>query len=277
MPAIISLRVSDAEPADFWVEKRVTRLGSDGGCDLQIPSTDVAGHAATVQFRDGQYVVYNRSESPFSLSGHKLPPGESGFWPEREALRLASGVELYLLVDGDPAPSPRPSDNEAIEHYRRIRHLERAEEAETAAAEQAATASEAAKTGKGASTAQMVLAISFFLIAGVLLVGVLMYAFGSGDSAPMSWTDPRIVARVLLNQSSELPPLLVSRLQESQQAIRLGDADTARRRLLRLQVDLNDLRAEGVKLTVKGGDHDVDYFVPLTGYVNYYLSQFPAK
>lgn len=62
-------------------------------------------------------------------------------------------------------------------------------------------------------------------------------------------------------------------LQETQQSVELGDRQLGKTRLLRLQAELERLKAQSVPLTVPQGDSTVGYEDALRAYINAYLAQ----
>lgn len=87
--------VRDNEPAgQFQVGKDLCHIGSKPGCDLQIEG--IAPHAVTLQFRDQQCIVFNRTERELRLDIAAIPPGESLAWRNGQTLHLSARWTLRL-------------------------------------------------------------------------------------------------------------------------------------------------------------------------------------
>lgn len=108
MPASIAVTSGISKGTTFWIERPVMRIGSDG-CDLCLPSADLAAHAVTLEFRGGVYHAHNKTAATFQLNRKPLAAKESGIWQFGQELVLAPDVVLVLTSTGNPAPSPRPT------------------------------------------------------------------------------------------------------------------------------------------------------------------------
>src|SRR5262249_54147717 len=82
----------------------VLLLGKDGSCASRPAELAAVGHAATLEYRQGRYTVYNRLPQPVQVGAHSVPVRGSREWRSGERLRLGEAVVLRLEVDGDPAP-----------------------------------------------------------------------------------------------------------------------------------------------------------------------------
>jgi hypothetical protein len=89
----------------FPVEKHVTRIGSATQMDFVVPNLELPRHALTLEYRDGQYHVFNRLPQPVKLEGNDIPPQGSAVWPSHKPLELPGNMALELQSTGDPAPS----------------------------------------------------------------------------------------------------------------------------------------------------------------------------
>ena len=87
------------------------RIGSDPQCDICLPSAELAPHALTLEFRDGNYRAYNRSASPVNVGATVVQPGANAVWHADETIQLPGDLRLALEVDGDPRPTPRPDSH----------------------------------------------------------------------------------------------------------------------------------------------------------------------
>src|SRR5690349_4034146 len=115
MPAKLVIVSGLSTGTELWVEEVVSRIGSDPHCQLCLADAGLAAHAATLEFRDGDYHLYNRAGQSVVLAGRELPPRGSGRWPAGQELRLTETLSVRLEVSGDPAPSARPLIHSAAE------------------------------------------------------------------------------------------------------------------------------------------------------------------
>lgn len=102
MPAAIRVLVPNAPPLYQWIESEVIRIGSSPDSDIQIEG--LAPHAATVVFRDGDYLLINRSNASLSLAHREVTPGAEAVWLDRAELVLADNVSMALVRHQDPRP-----------------------------------------------------------------------------------------------------------------------------------------------------------------------------
>jgi hypothetical protein len=108
MPSFIRIHGSPAGPGEVCVEKAFLSVGSGPTCEVRIPGDSLPATAASIRFRDGQFVFFNQHAAGASLNGAPAGLGTSTVWPAGARVRLADGVELELVVDGDPSPMRRP-------------------------------------------------------------------------------------------------------------------------------------------------------------------------
>lgn len=274
MSAIIESFIEDTSLVDYWIEKGVFRVGRGSDCDCRIDHADVPEHLGTVRFRNGQYVFYNRGGSDLTIGDRVAESGSSETWHANEIMTVTPEVSMRLVVDGDPAPSARP-DNAMLESYQQKRREERRlksvqdEEAQKEIAN-AAKADRAARSNSGGGLAMVA---SMLAVTLLLLAGVFAWLISTSGQPDQPVFNPLRVAKSLLKHSADLPPQLVTLLQETQQSVELGDSKLGKTRLLRLQAELERLKADGVVLTVTQGDTQVGYEDALRAYINAYLAQ----
>jgi hypothetical protein len=91
---------------EHWVEHEVVRVGSGRQCEIQIP--ELAEHAFTLQFRNGQYCVFNRCQETLSLSGQQIRFSEAAVWRIGTDLRVGNLISLRLQANSNETPAPRP-------------------------------------------------------------------------------------------------------------------------------------------------------------------------
>ncbi|HVX62768.1 MAG TPA: FHA domain-containing protein [Pirellulales bacterium] len=90
---------------EFWIEEEVVRIGSDAACEIAIPSSDLASHVVTLEYRQGEYLIHNRESGAILLGGRPLPERASAAWAPGAELQLSRSVVLNLVISGDPAPA----------------------------------------------------------------------------------------------------------------------------------------------------------------------------
>lgn len=92
--------------SEFSLGRRITRLGSDAGCDICIPAAGLAAHAASIEAAGEQITVYNRGDQVLMLAGTSVPPGDSGLWKLGADLLLPGDVTLRLEKQTAKAATP---------------------------------------------------------------------------------------------------------------------------------------------------------------------------
>ncbi|QDU98079.1 FHA domain-containing protein [Lignipirellula cremea] len=278
MSALIHVESTAADPVDFWIEDAVMRIGSSHACNLTIASADLDEQALTLRFKDGLYSVINRNRAVVRLGEAHLEPHATAPWQPGASLCVGS-VTLTLLVEGDPSPSPRPSDKAVIEMYQRRAKEERVRLKEAAEEEQrehpVAGGDESAP--QVAPRMQLLLGVGMMAAAAALLVGVvLVLLMPDGGAERLSWNHPKNLGTFLLQYSNQLPRDLASELQAANQAIELDNRDLARHRLDRLSLTLSRLDHDA-PLEIVVGEKRVGYAVDLWRYINYFQTKYAAK
>ena len=81
---------------NYPIEKNVIRIGAGSQCDICLPVSDLEAHAATVEFRNGESVIYNRSRRLIRIGSTAVAPGERANWQLGHDLSLADGAMLKL-------------------------------------------------------------------------------------------------------------------------------------------------------------------------------------
>jgi len=111
MPAKIAISAGSNGPeAEVWIERPFLKVGTAASNDIRLPpSAGPAGSEITIyiQFRDGRYEIFNKDCDSATIDSRMIPRGESVPWPPRGTLGLGGGVEIELVVEGDPAPAQR--------------------------------------------------------------------------------------------------------------------------------------------------------------------------
>jgi hypothetical protein len=103
---LLLLDDASATPTERWIERPFLTIGTDPGSDLLLAA---GGEQVRIylQFRDGRYEAFNKQAGELRLGGRPVPPGTSAAWEPGVELE-AGGHRLRLVVEGDPAPGPRP-------------------------------------------------------------------------------------------------------------------------------------------------------------------------
>lgn len=107
MPArLLLLDDASATPTELWIERPFVVIGTDSGSD--VPLT-IGGEEVQIylQFRDGRYEVFNKQSGEVRLGGRPVPLGTSAAWEPGVEFEVGRH-RLRLVVEGDPAPGPRP-------------------------------------------------------------------------------------------------------------------------------------------------------------------------
>lgn len=144
MPARINIISGVSVGKTFWVEQPVLRIGGRPDVDLCVPSAELAEHVATVEYQDGDYVVYNRSTTSIRVSGTEIAPGRSAVWSRNGELELGDHTVLQLELTGDGSPSVRPVERNLEVDYGLDKEVEAAADegqAETVAESKASSGS----------------------------------------------------------------------------------------------------------------------------------------
>lgn len=81
---------------EFHLSKRITRLGSDGGCEIQIQGEGIPGHALSIDAGGEEILIYNRGDAAVTVSGASVGPEGSGVWKQGKDLILPGAVQLRL-------------------------------------------------------------------------------------------------------------------------------------------------------------------------------------
>jgi hypothetical protein len=112
MPAIIRVTSGPGGGREFWIESPVVRIGSHPDSDLCLPSPAIAPHAITIEFRNKQYVVHNRSEQPFLIGTQSVEKQTKAEWANGQQLEFPGIAVLTLLLDRDPTPGAKPHSSD---------------------------------------------------------------------------------------------------------------------------------------------------------------------
>jgi hypothetical protein len=222
MPASIRVETGISAGTNYWIDRPVLRIGSDPQCEICLPTADLAPHALTLEFRDGNYRAYNRGSLPVTVGTTAVQPGANGVWRGDQSVHLPGDLRLLLEIDGDPRPCPRPEarlDDGFAENG-----------AALAAAD--AGAAGAAKEKKSSSTlVQMGIIGACILAMGAFLT----MDRGPKTSAPDRPTFEAIVQNTLANDKNAAARAILPRLQYAEAAVVRGHGELARSRFLKLR------------------------------------------
>lgn len=259
MPANLRVDTGISAGTRFWIDRPVLRIGSDPQCDICLPSTELAPHALTLEFRDGSYRVYNRSASPVYVGASSVESGTSAAWRDGETIHLPGDLRVSMEVSGDPRPVPRAdaSRDDGLE------------DAALPLSFEGADADDADKSRAKTSSKSSLVQMAVIGVCVLALVGLLTMKNGGGEKAAAA---DRPTFNDLVEESlkrGEVNQAIFRRLQYAQAAIvRYGSKNNirARERFSKLRDDLVS-HVDAVQ-----GDEKVDVERVLS-YVEYQLGR----
>lgn len=100
---------------EFYLSKRISRLGSDAGCEIRVLADGIPGHLLSIEVGPEEIVVYNRSETSVTLGGQQIGPQVSGTWKQGKDLVLPGNVSLRL--EAYSAKPAAPAKRVELEEY----------------------------------------------------------------------------------------------------------------------------------------------------------------
>ncbi|MBY0526877.1 MAG: FHA domain-containing protein [Gemmataceae bacterium] len=213
MPAKIVVKSGAAASTEVVIQEDVLRIGSDPSCEVVLPDAGLAPHAATLEFRDGAYVIHNRSDAPIRLNNVVLERRTFKKWNAGQDLALTDHLVLRLEVDGSPAPV------RAAQAARRT--------VEVAGSNEANESRPAPTSAATARKKQLQMVIILLLVA--VVVGLLF--IDTSGPAPTTAPAPRDEFAALvkeLQQHGKRDEGLLFLLQDARMAQVRGDARRAR-------------------------------------------------
>lgn len=101
MPDQIKIESGLTAGTCYQIEKSVTRIGSGSGSDICLPSSQVPSHAITLERRDDEYRVYNRTKRPFQLGGQVIAAGDAANWLDGDSIVLPDGTSMLMQRNDD--------------------------------------------------------------------------------------------------------------------------------------------------------------------------------
>lgn len=220
MSAKLVVAAGPSAGTEFWIEDEVLRIGADANCAVCLTAPGVSAHAATLEFRDGGYILHNRQAQALLLDGKTLPQNSFASWPANGSLQLTRELVLALVVEGDPAPSKRPA--------RRL-ELPEADEPSVVPAEPLPAKS------SGKTALQLIVIVALFGLAGMLFI------IDTKKNSPAVDRDVPVEFAALVQDLSAAPAdgatgnaALRSVLQEARVAELRGHKDQARLKYTRV-------------------------------------------
>jgi hypothetical protein len=232
MPALLRIESGISAGTSYWIDRAVLRLGSDPTCEVCLPTSELAPHAVTLEFRDGGYRLYNRSPVAVSLDGVNVPAGRATAWPAQSSLDLPGAIRLVLDVDGDPRPCPAPTDRASANAGDFDLH---------GMSRQSESHAPAKRGPPSAKARSKILAQLGIIVACMAGCALLLALDGKTDEpAARQIAFEEIVASVPYNDAAARP--LIQRLQFAQTALVRGRGDEARSRFAELRDGLVRLR-----------------------------------
>jgi len=100
---------------EFYLSKRITRLGSDAGCEIRILGDGIPGHLLSIEVSPDDILVYNRAEITVTLGGQVVGPQVSGVWKQGKDLLLPGHIALRL--EAYSVKPVTPSKKVELEEY----------------------------------------------------------------------------------------------------------------------------------------------------------------
>lgn len=226
MPAKVTIQSGISAGTSHWIEQPVIRIGSDPTCDVCLPSAAVPSHALTLEYRNGQYRVYNRCRSNVFVGTRMIESGKALEWPDTDILQLSDDIELVLDVDADPTPVPMRA---AVEPEYEI------DEVEADYASPELNYPTDTKTKSDASNTILQVAVIVFCLLGC--AGLLARESLKGKSGDRRKA-PSFAATIRSANEAKTSPELVQRLQFAESAAVRGNKRSARERFGELRDDL---------------------------------------
>lgn len=245
MPARIVVSTGPSAGIRHWIEVPVLRIGSDASAHICLRSADVVGHAATLEFRNGDYRLHNKSDRTIAIDGNSVAIGTFLNWRNGQKLILSPTVELVLEVETDPRPSPRPKKQELVEPSQ-----------PTVQRQKGIPAPDAQETEEGAKSGNSAMVQLLVIVACIAGSGLLLLR---GPSSPEPAAGPKFSELVDgLQHNKYLSPALLRRVQNAQAAYVRGAKEDARHRFQELR---DDLIKEKVAWSNVDPKHDILKFV----------------
>jgi hypothetical protein len=226
MPATIRVESGISAGTNFWIDRPVLRIGSDPQCEICLPSAELAPHALTLEFRDGNYRAYNRCAAAINIGRTSVQPGTNAVWHGDQTVQLPGDLRLVLEIDGDPSPTSRPETRQDDGFA--------AVDAGPQRLEPAAATESTAKKSSGTMVQLAVIGLCILGMAAMLTMR------GGGDTAAAANRPSfeSIVRTSLASEKGDVTRALLPRLQYAQAALVRGNGQLARRQFLRLRDQL---------------------------------------
>jgi len=158
---------------EYYITRRITRIGSESGCEFCVQGEGIPGHAASVDVGGEEVIVYNRGEIPFSLCGHEIPAQGSGVWKKGKDFTLGGGVLLRLETY-----SPK-----AVAAARRVEFEEASVSVSSEPAQSGTKVESTEKKGRSASKSNA--GPIAFILACLVLVILMIVKKSAGDAIPV--------------------------------------------------------------------------------------------
>jgi hypothetical protein len=108
MPAKLIVTEGSGTGTEVDIHDEVLRIGADDECACRLQGHQLAPHIATLEYREGEHVIHNKSNDPIEVNGQELGLRDFVLWPPGQEVRLGQDLTLRLEVEDDPAPS-KPS------------------------------------------------------------------------------------------------------------------------------------------------------------------------
>jgi hypothetical protein len=225
-----------------WLQKKVIRLGSDPQSDICIPSAELPPVAMTLEFRDGDWRIHDRSGLGIRVQGADSLTKGTSIWQNGATIVLADGTELRLIIDGDAAPSLLPIPD--------VNATEGGQSGGTDGHVTGARRGAKADPRKDNGSKWGAWAVTALCLAGC--AGLLLWQGRGVDTKSSALSFSAIIDESLKSENTSHD--LVQRLQYAQAAFGRGDHEVAREWFARLR---DDLLKQDDRLSREGKDTEI--------------------
>lgn len=96
----------------IWIERPVSRIGSDPGCEMFVPISELDAHAFTLIYESGGYKIISASAEGATLNGKAIGNQETFDFQDSDTIECANNISIQIAIQGDPAPSRPPLEND---------------------------------------------------------------------------------------------------------------------------------------------------------------------
>lgn len=272
MGARIIVQSGISAGSTHWMESSVVRLGSEPSADVCIPSSLLDPHALTIEYRDGEYRVYNRGSHQVFLGGRVLGSRQSSTWQDTDILELPDDVSLALDLDEDASPGPRPQliDYAAFEEEPMIDSS--VSEDEPGEPRTIVHTDSSQPGGAGFQAVAIQLTITGICVLGCVLL-LARHQLRREDQRDIPRPAFDLVVRKALASGNEIPGGLLNDLQLAEAARVRGNTKLARKRYRQISMALMQTEPLNAGAAGQGDSVEPTPWLEVNHLVEYRLSQ----